>query len=1049
MKAEGSGWNNGQIDGTVGGSKTIYIAYVKDGNVFTSSDEGFFESQNSTAVTLSKGEGEYLYKLTFNSPGGADIRVKDDSSYGSFFVDVQENQGEQGNQGQDNSNIRLLDGNHNRISDCNVVYDELGDAHRFYVVVDAGSSDLKLKAEIIDHYRTMHNDNENGKRKDVAVTEDAIKFELVEKGSDDFDNAAQEAGFDAKNTGIYVFSATVDSVQLRAFSYRKCGIVCGSLYVQETDVNGEIKENGYGEDIEIAVCSNGFVNEDNVSGGLSDNDNNLMFVDEPQGNEIDEKTIELYKKSDDRANLIYLAALGDYDSNDFEQPDLAAYARYAAANNEFVYEKVDLVDLSSRNAVYDGRYTTYTINLKEFYGHNTLMLVVQAGETKKLITVNKAIKYEFDNAAFAVADDISDYMNEMWGSDFKRLETETVANDNNTTTLVKTDNNVNGKRSANMPYDGGFYGTVIKLADGYRLKGIETSGYDESGNGVTTKLDYLINQSIYYKVKYTGDGEPDFEVFDENYNCFQIPKRDNENAEYLVQIDIGLAEFRYNGSRYEMEPYNAVRDAITGYMNFVYWMKNAFNGACEIEFMNSCLYYDIFCGGDAGRDDQAVQTLYKTLDKIGTVKFLTEKDSVDSFAGNVGVKAADDVSAGCWGENGFDSFSSTEGTSAVVKTHESTIDNFNGNNDEKVLSAYDFGMGEAGFVGMLDVYMPVPENVEKPQDCKVYWMAQGEDDDRYPIPMPARYVESSDGKGYMAFTTSHFSDYVLVADEANVKEESGNTGGNSGGAIGGGGGAAAVTPEVTTDTNSSTTTSQTDVKLTESTAADGTNESTANVTVSAANQKEILKQAKSSKSKEIILQVSKDSVKNASKVDVQLDKSFIESIVKDTDAKLTVKTPFGDKTYTQDELKALAAAATGKTVSLEIVKSEKTDDELKAEQHEAAKATVAKASMKARSSKTSKGNVKIVFIPDEETEGFIKEMKALGYTVKYKFYRSSKKTSGYKAMLTKSSRSYTNTSGVKGKMYYYKARVQIFDKDGKLIAQTALKQCKYANRIFG
>ena len=127
----------------------------------------------------------------------------------------------------------------------------------------------------------------------------------------------------------------------------------------------------------------------------------------------------------------------------------------------------------------------------------------------------------------------------------------------------------------------------------------------------------------------------------------------------------------------------------------------------------------------------------------------------------------------------------------------------------------------------------------------------------------------------------------------------------------------------------------------------------------------------------------------------------------------------------------------------------KTEEELKAEQLEQAQQGAAKAAMKARSSKTSKGNVKVVFIPDEETEGFIKEMKALGYTVKYKFYRSTKKTSGYKAMLTKSSRSYTNTSGVKGRMYYYKARVQIFDRDGKLIAQTALKQCKYANRIFG
>ena len=172
-------------------------------------------------------------------------------------------------------------------------------------------------------------------------------------------------------------------------------------------------------------------------------------------------------------------------------------------------------------------------------------------------------------------------------------------------------------------------------------------------------------------------------------------------------------------------------------------------------------------------------------------------------------------------------------------------------------------------------------------------------------------------------------------------------------------------------------------------------------------------------------------------------------MLKDTEAKLTVKTPFGDKTYTQDELKALAAAAAGKTVSLEIVKSEKTDEELKAEQLEAAKATVAKASMKARSTKTAKGNVKVVFKPDTKTQNFIQEMKDMGYTVKYRFYRSTKKSSGYKAMLTKTSKTYTNTSGKKGTRYYYKVQVRVYDENGKCVAKTALKQCKYACRIFG
>ena len=36
----------------------------------------------------------------------------------------------------------------------------------------------------------------------------------------------------------------------------------------------------------------------------------------------------------------------------------------------------------------------------------------------------------------------------------------------------------------------------------------------------------------------------------------------------------------------------------------------------------------------------------------------------------------------------------------------------------------------------------------------------------------------------------------------------------------------------------------------------------------------------------------------------------------------------------------------------------------------------------------------------------------------------------------------------KGTMYYYKARVMIYDKEGNFVAQTALKQCKYANRLW-
>ena len=101
-------------------------------------------------------------------------------------------------------------------------------------------------------------------------------------------------------------------------------------------------------------------------------------------------------------------------------------------------------------------------------------------------------------------------------------------------------------------------------------------------------------------------------------------------------------------------------------------------------------------------------------------------------------------------------------------------------------------------------------------------------------------------------------------------------------------------------------------------------------------------------------------------------------------------------------------------------------------------------SFKARSTKTAKGSIKVKLTVDDES---LKAIEALGYTVKYKFYRSTKKSSGYKAMLEKAGKTYTNTTGKKGTRYYYKARVMVYDSEGTLVTYTALKQCKYATRI--
>ena len=113
-----------------------------------------------------------------------------------------------------------------------------------------------------------------------------------------------------------------------------------------------------------------------------------------------------------------------------------------------------------------------------------------------------------------------------------------------------------------------------------------------------------------------------------------------------------------------------------------------------------------------------------------------------------------------------------------------------------------------------------------------------------------------------------------------------------------------------------------------------------------------------------------------------------------------------------------------------------------------AKALTAKLTPVARSAKTAKKNVKVTVSLDKQDKAIIKELKDAGYTVKYRFYRSTKKAAGYKAAVTKKTASYTNTSGKKGMKYFYKVQVRVYDENGTLTAKTALKQCKYASRIW-
>ena len=127
---------------------------------------------------------------------------------------------------------------------------------------------------------------------------------------------------------------------------------------------------------------------------------------------------------------------------------------------------------------------------------------------------------------------------------------------------------------------------------------------------------------------------------------------------------------------------------------------------------------------------------------------------------------------------------------------------------------------------------------------------------------------------------------------------------------------------------------------------------------------------------------------------------------------------------------------------------EKADAKKIIEQQNADKinSLIKEAKLKAATSKTAKKNVKIK-VSVKNNSSLIKEAEAMGYTVKYKFYRSTKKASKYTALNTKASNSYVNTKGKKGTKYYYKAKVMVYD-GKKLVTQTELKQCSYGARTW-
>lgn len=124
------------------------------------------------------------------------------------------------------------------------------------------------------------------------------------------------------------------------------------------------------------------------------------------------------------------------------------------------------------------------------------------------------------------------------------------------------------------------------------------------------------------------------------------------------------------------------------------------------------------------------------------------------------------------------------------------------------------------------------------------------------------------------------------------------------------------------------------------------------------------------------------------------------------------------------------------------------DYEVRQAQRKEAEALVKNLTPVAASAKDAKKNVKVTLELDEQDNEIINQLKGMGCTVKYRFYCSEGNRSSYEAMVTKETPYYTNTSGKNGKKYFYRAQVIVYDKTGKLIANTEPEQCRYTSVVW-
>lgn len=261
----------------------------------------------------------------------------------------------------------------------------------------------------------------------------------------------------------------------------------------------------------------------------------------------------------------------------------------------------------------------------------------------------------------------------------------------------------------------------------------------------------------------------------------------------------------------------------------------------------------------------------------------------------------------------------------------------------------------------------------------------------------------------------------------------------SGGSSGGGYVAPSTDVKTSGSADSKVTSSPSTVQNETRTDASGKQETVAKVTVSAANQREILSQAKANKSKRIIIQIAKTAVQGDAKLELNLDKPFVQSILHDTEASLTIRTADGDKVIAREALKTLLAQTEGNTVVIDPAAQENPTDPAEPSKAETL-AALDSSRLVARSKLvTLKNGRKGIRITWSDKNGA--EMNFDGMEI----YRSTKKNRfGKKPFYAtkggKSAGYYINSKSLKsGVTYYYKVRGYVLIDGQKHYTDLSLK----------